>query len=300
MKEFTQLKAAADAHSLAQLKAHPGVVQLGGKDSKETGERTTNLEGQLEPTEESSSETDQMSVQKGPTTLPDSDEMEVFRASLKDWRFGKGQKTWDEYYESLKVSKTYGGDYDQFLQEAYEHHMRLYPESTLTLGQVHSIFSLTTIFHQKELNKKLREGSDEEKVKDAAEFHDKSIGSLPPVEAKRTLYRGINLKEAELEEFAQYKTGDEITNPDYIFTATNQGSFYNDANVQFVLYTKEGGKGREIYDMSFGKMHEGKENVVSTEKETIFQRGSKFEVMDVEVEKEGGATKKVKLYLLEI
>lgn len=193
--------------------------------------------------------------------------------SLRDWRYGKNDWTWPQYFENLKINQP--ANYEVMLNEALARNTQ-----GLTKSEAYSIFSMTTIFHQVPLNSYLRKGQMITKVTDAISVIDDALTKLPVVPANTKYYRGIKLAGDDLTTFLQnHRQGGVVEYSDYIFAANNRpDSFIEDLkrNIKITIVTKPNSAARTIWDFSFGKIK------LDTKNEVMFSRGSKFEVSKLE------------------
>ncbi len=197
--------------------------------------------------------------------------MVEFTNSLSKWRFGQNNLTWNEYFINLK--KNFPADYEKMIDEFIE-------SSSLTKSEAYSIFSTTTIFHQKRLNKLIRLGQiSTAKVQEAIKLLDKALSKMPIVPSRTQYFRGVDLQGDDLVNFiAKHKKGEKVTYSEYTYAANNRKDAFidnADKNVKITILTKEESMGRTIHGVSFGKARLG------TKDEVIFLRGTEFTVDDI-------------------
>jgi hypothetical protein len=194
--------------------------------------------------------------------------IEEFRKSLDLWRYGKNQWTWDEYYQNLL--KNFPADYEKMITD-------FITTSTLTQSEAYAIFSTTTIFHQKELNRLIREGLiNSQKVQDVVRLLDKALMKMPTVPVSVKYYRGVNLSGDDLVEFIKkHKKGEQIVYDEYTFAANVlDNSFLEKSNIKITIISKSNSNGKTIHPITFGKAY------LNTKDEAIFMRNSKFEIIE--------------------
>jgi len=211
------------------------------------------------------------------------------------------ERTWKEYFEGLSNSKFFGQfDYESVIDEAAE---RIRKEGyDLTDDEAYTIFSYTTIYYYKNMNKWLREGNNVEITKAIHSQLNKSLDKLPSLDEHRIAYRGITLKNTnggeQLTKFlSEHRKGEIVTYDDFVSASIVEKEAFK-GNVQLIMEPKKNGKGKDINDLSFGKQMQ------SSEGEVLFKTQSSFKVLEVESQRtnvvDNQIDKPIKIYLQEI
>jgi hypothetical protein len=198
-------------------------------------------------------------------------DLNEFSTSLSKWRFGKNNLTWDDYFINLK--KKYPADYEKMIDD-------FVASSSLTKSEAYSIFSTTTVFYQKTLNRLIRKGKiSTAKVQEAIKLLDRSLNKMPVVPSGTKYYRGIDLGGDDLISFiAKHKEGNKVKYKEYTYSANNRKNAFIDRvdkNVKITILTKDKSMGRTIHDVSFSKAF------LNTSDEVIFMRNAEFEVKKI-------------------